>query len=1391
MQYPSLEGEVTLTLRDKDTLKVKQVIKQKNAITKWGIDSIMSVTPNSWLGGTEQGKFIQISERVTSTGYIAGSGVKGQQFNSDDDAEDSEESPWTFTEGSPDFAQKTGRFLAPATDRTINTIYLTGAIQLLSNPNTFSIASLSTPCIQTTTEVLDITYRIQFFYQAALVGAIPVAFDFGEMVARKLTGQVPANEQLGGFPYLQFAMACSGPPDGDLYQGMTTQRNNINGGAASDGGGTLIKSHGKVAFNQSHTISENIGRVFKTIGYGTTDNFSFDYMDSTFAGLASQINGSGNRSTVWAPIAPDSFVNKPVQTIHNHSAAATSWGLDVDNLATSQGTLTVDGSSWTDSGFPEFYRIDHTLTGQTGISRYAFRKRHTLGLNGNEYSPQQLQSQIHQLWEMKAAAPDGILYQTVVDGHGLKQRYKIAEYDETTFMNWDYTGVTLCNINSSVVVNFDSTTTPALPVTDVRQLAADSAGNLWVACGATGLYRISDPFGSPVVTKMTVATNTIVAGGEDNAYAVAVGFGGDVFALVNNGLISTANPTAATPLFSTETFTFTGISDANWSRVIYMRIDADHPDFQLGLAANLTDILDTVTVVWWDNTAGPGITGPVQSGATGENLGDLTGGLFECSARGGYWTRVGPNYTGDHIQNLTWGTATVTDIGADTYGRGRPAFFYDYYDTPYTIAGGNDAPSVYSHRDKKYSFQPADPFWQPSSSRRGFGPSLQTGRGKGFMMECANQQSVTGTMASTAHPNRIWPVCPTNYLDTLNGQHSPLEEIVWDRYHWNGAAWELNYFSDALDTGGHAGGPYPGSRENFDTEDHTFTGRSMIDVSSAFATGNFLATAVATFAFKLVPEAKLSDATDSNESAQERPRTLLDVSDATQQFQIVWDSSIQGSIQIVEDGSATTIISTPANSSTYRLIVTMSGTSVKVYLGGVQVGSTVTLSTAFDWSNAASDLKAFVGCEVYAWEQLQRHTPWQNNFYRGVMENVQIWNSEWDAADVTSDFGDIDGTIAGGTEPAVNQVARFLLTQSLATLETKLTHVGAEALLEGLTIAFANGVAPTAFVATDYHTFGVVDGILKDNATDFTQQFSIYFMPTDLEFSTFKNGSGTSLIENATTAVVDEVACWENVNFAPADTTLQDDTNENSNTQHMYSIPGQLSQDIAQTDSHTSAFGAITVQHISADGYFEAGPPTNDEKSTFGLSSTFGTTHSSALINFGIRLKSNGSVDIAEANVVVSADIATYVVGDIFRIRRIGSAITYYKNGGLIFTSGTTSAGDIHGRVHINEEGYGLRDAKITYTRPALIMSIGDPVAFSGVYDPDFFRVETLTVESLDISIAGSPATVVVSDSDFANMTLPGPGEVVVNGKVGWMFFNVADVGLAVTGEVTVIFTKP
>ncbi len=1378
--FPQAKGIVTLTIRDADTMEIKRSQEETNQISMQGFEINVALPLFHFGVANSSADQILITDRITSDGLVGYLFLtaRAPTFLVD---EDSEISAWAFTEDSPDYAQKTGRFLAPGSNRTINTIHLGNTSDLV-----FTTASLSTPCVQTTSEILDVTYRIQFFYQTPDPSALPVAYNYGREIARKIVGRGDGGTlgEVGGHPNDVNSYWYSMPAgDGQNWHGLPPTGQHVN--ANSD---ILWRSdHGKVEWNVIKTISQDIGKVTKMLGYGSNVTNHVEGMDNT----ANRIGGNvyGPRSVAWAPFANDDFVNKPIQTIHNHASTATIWGLDVDHLTTGQGSLTVNGDAWTDIGMPEFYRIDHHLSGEVATSRYAFRTRRHPGLNGNGYTPR-LDTYL-QMWQKKTGgAGDGgpdVLHKTIIDGHGMKDWFRTEEFDDESLITWDYTGVTLCNIINTDAANFDANSTPVLPVTNVHQTAADASGNLWVACASTGLYRISDPWGSPVVTKMTVATNTIVAGGEDNAYGVAIGFNGDIFALVENGLISTSNPTDATPLFSTESFTYTGISDSNWQRVEYMRVDRNSPDNQLCFQHADTDLpLSRLTTVWWSTAATPGIIGPVTS--TGMTALHDQHMLVDCSHHGGMWIRS-PLTDNSLTSTMNWGTTFLNTIGEQRSGTSRANIFYDYYNHPYLFSGHarnpNVSPGVWSYDEKLYvgmwGFHAANEAQYVGSS-----VGFQSGRNRNFFQQCASRPFRGSSIDNASTPRLLtWPRSIYE-SDPLNRQHSPSEEFFWDKYHWNGASWGLGYHADAIDNGGHASGPYPSTRHNFDTEDYTFTGRSMIDVTDVFTASNFASSAVATFAFKLIPEAKLSIASDLTESRQERPRVLLDISDETQQFQILWDSSIQGNIQIVEDGSATTIASTPANSSTYRLIVIVNGTSVDVYLDDAVIGSTVTLNNAYDWDNGDGKLKAYLGSEIYNWPVVQRHSPWPSNFYRGVMENVQFWNSAWDAADVTSDFGDIDGSIAGGTEPAVNQVARFQLTQSLATLETKLSHVSADALLEGITIAFANGGAPTAFIAGDYHTFGVVDGLMKDNATAYSQQYSIYFKPVDLAFSTFHNASATNLIENATTAIVDEVANWYAIDTPP--------TSNSSNTTipvvRMNYKPGQLHQGENQGFDGHSGEGAMTMQHISGDGWFEGGPCHGNEGTLFGLDPLVTSSHTDLNIAFGIELITDGSVDIVEAGVTTQVGIATYVVGDVFRVRRIGTAITYYKNGVLIHTSGNTTSATLYGRVSMFARSYGLRDCKITYTRPVYVMSVGSVAGNTGAFDPEWWRMETRTPESIDISIGGSPATVTVSNLPFVSMISPGPGEVVVNGVTGWLSFNAADVGSAVTGDVTVIYNS-
>ena len=1368
---PAARGIVRLDFRDAKTMEIKRTVEQENALTMSFAQSVLQAQDGSGQlpsasNYSATGEWIYMSDRVSSDGLQTArmSMTHGTKIRGTINQQE-----WTFNNGSPDFSEKVNRFNPPVSPFTINTIYLASD----NNVWAAAIASLNTPCVQTPSEIVDITYRIQWFYPTQDPTELIFSSSLGEAIARKAT----TLGDDGGWPHTVCSwMWCATPPVD--YYGLLGE----SGGAirAETADHIVRKKFFKNEYNLDETITTNIGSVVRTLGYGA---------EAPSSGWFN--NTQKDRTTVWAPIAPASFPNKPIQTIHNHAAAAVEWGLDVDFLSTGQGSLTVDGSSWTDPDYPQFYRIDHTLSGQVGVSRYAFRKRPTIGFNGNSY----LCNDRAFLFNHKKSSPNygGEIYETFTGSHGFDGFYELEEYDQETIISWDSTGITINNLNDCHCVNFDPTTTPPMAVTSgVRQVAVDSSKNIWVAAGSGGLFKITDPFGSPTVTKMTIATNTLPVGGENNCYGVAVGFGGDVLAVVEGGLIRTTNPTGATPLFVAETFSFTGVSDNNWANVLYMRSDPDSPDHETALIAEITGT--TQTVVWW-STVQTGIVGPVSGSytvtATGANRSKY--GRVRCSSRGSFWARHGPASKFDNHQLLTFGTTLNYDITLNAGNNDVPFFWYDYYDTPYVCGSASaDRFGPYSPVNDKFfgAMSPSSNNWQ---SFQGGHLSFETGGGNGLFI--AHYFGADTAGENNATPMQVVSVQPktTEYLDPLNGQHSPMEEFVWNRYHWNGASWELNYFADATDTGTHASAPNPGDRHNFDTESHFFTGRSMIDITSAMFAGNFAASANATFVFTLIPEAKLSTANNDDSSQQEKPRTVLDISDDTQQFQIVWDDDIQGNITIVEDGTPTIIAATSANSSTYRLVVTVAGTAVTVYLDGntTPIG-TATLGAAFDWDNGDGKLKAFLGCQMYKWDYPQRNSTWESNFYRGEMKNVQLWNVAWNTTDLTNDFGDITSVIV--SQAAANLVARYELTQSLATLETKLSHASVDALDDGITIAMVDGGAPTAFIGGDYHTFGVVDGIFKDNAIAFTQQFSIYFKPTDLSFTTFKNNIGTSVINASTVVVTDEKAIFTDLNQRSLDYPINQ-FGGGQIFQYTDVIPGQLFQNEALTFNVINNRGAVTVQPITGDGYFEAGATHGDDACTIGLTSVPGGTRSCTNIDFGIRFKLDGTVDIVEANVVVSAAAGTYVPGtDTFRIQRIGTAITYHKvvagTPALLFTSGNTSTGTVYGCVQTPEEGYGVRDAIITYTRPAHILTVGDSTGFTGFFDPDFLMVETLTPESISINIGGSPATVVVSETYYDNMAAPGPGEVVVNGDIGWLLFNSGDVGSAITGEVTVIFEK-
>lgn len=59
-----------------------------------------------------------------------------------------------------------------------------------------------------------------------------------------------------------------------------------------------------------------------------------------------------------------------------------------------------------------------------------------------------------------------------------------------SYIGWDQTGISICDLYHGKVHSFDALSTPALPVTDVVMVKTDITGLIWVACANTGLWKI-------------------------------------------------------------------------------------------------------------------------------------------------------------------------------------------------------------------------------------------------------------------------------------------------------------------------------------------------------------------------------------------------------------------------------------------------------------------------------------------------------------------------------------------------------------------------------------------------------------------------------------------------------------------------------------------------------------------------------------------------------------------------------------------------------------------------------------------------------------------------------------------------------------------------------------
>ena len=194
--------------------------------------------------------------------------------------------------------------------------------------------------------------------------------------------------------------------------------------------------------------------------------------------------------------------------------------------------------------------------------------------------------------------------------------------EDRAFIVFDSTGITIYDIYYGKIESWDASTTPQLAVTDVRDVKVDSYGNIWVACAATGLWKLTI-----TETQTTLVQIGAPPGCQSKVYALDVDKFGNVYAIfwglglhyTTDGGNTWVNAIINYPSFSDFD---EGGTNSKWrfcSRLIVNpHRDARNGDAQI-LLLQRTDVNDgSSTAGCWYDQISAGVTGITNSTLRGQ-----------------------------------------------------------------------------------------------------------------------------------------------------------------------------------------------------------------------------------------------------------------------------------------------------------------------------------------------------------------------------------------------------------------------------------------------------------------------------------------------------------------------------------------------------------------------------------------------------------------------------------------------------------------------------------------------------------------------------------------------------------------------------------------------------
>lgn len=272
-------------------------------------------------------------------------------------------------------------------------------------------------------------------------------------------------------------------------------------------------------------------------------------------------------------------------------------------------------------------------------------------------------------------------------------------------------------------------------------------------------------------------------------------------------------------------------------------------------------------------------------------------------------------------------------------------------------------------------------------------------------------------------------------------------------------------------------------RIGFNTDSNTFNGFSSVDISAALNAGTYTSgislamyvtsddTGLGTFAgdWRSVVGSSVSPVSAVTE--------LKDV--ATGKSVTLLHRGYDDTVMLLDntDSGTTTIrevslgVSPLATASRYVMTIDSTGTNVKVYRNGAQIGGTIVLDEALPLTGT---LSGSIGTTLTGANGIASKA---SGFIGGITNSL-IYGKTLTGAEVAS-----DNAVPEGLNVTSSLVARFLLNADYG--EGRITHVGVETNLHDLQIRFDDGdLSSDSYVVGDnYFTTKSAYGYVEDNAT--------------------------------------------------------------------------------------------------------------------------------------------------------------------------------------------------------------------------------------------------------------------------------------------------------------------